>query len=307
MSYRIDSSRLIEFFNKKEGEIEYVRGDILASLAEVEVGAVTDNLSCPLLSFIGHTASDAQFLLESSEAKIVLVDKGLDVSNVKEKCLIISANARLLFCELLTFVDIDDLPENNAYIHDNVSIGLGTYIGNNCTIEEGVIIGRDCKIFHNVTILKGTVIGDRVSISPGVVIGTDGFGYERRDDGSYIKFPHIGNVVIGNDVDIGANTVIDRGSLGSTKIGNGVKIDNLVHISHNVEIGDNTLVIANAMVGGSVKIGKGSWIGPSSNIVDRKTVGKYAFIGMGVSIIQNVVDNGRYTLKNFLNVVRSRK
>ena len=129
-------------------------------------------------------------------------------------------------------------------IHDNVSIG------------EGTVIGHHCIIYPGVRIYPGMVIGNRVILHAGAVIGSDGFGNAPQSDGTWKKIEHLGNVIIGNDVEIGANTTVDRAEMESTIIGNGVKIDNLCQIAHNVQIGDNTVMAALSGIAGSTKIGK---------------------------------------------------
>ena len=167
-----------------------------------------------------------------------------------------------------------------AYIGENVvissgaRIGEGVQIGAGCVIENDVVIGDNTVIHPNVTIRFSTQIGDSCIISSGVVIGADGFGYERDGD-SYLKIPQLGNVRIGNKVEIGANSTVDRGALHDTVRHDGVKIDNLVQIGHNVEIGKHTVISAQSGVAGSTKLGE------------------YCLIGGGVSIRDNieVVDN----------------
>jgi UDP-3-O-[3-hydroxymyristoyl] glucosamine N-acyltransferase len=256
------------------------------------------------LSFVGRTAKDPAALLRSTRARFLIVDRGLDISELTRACAVRVENARLFMCEMLAYERNarDATIGEHAVIHESAVIGANSSIGNFTSIGKDVVIGESCVISDNVTLLDGVTLGNRVFVGPGCVIGTDGFGYEPRADGTYVKFPHIGGVVIGDDVEIGGNTVIDRGALGATIIESGVKIDNLVHISHNVRVGRNSLVIANAMIAGGVHVGEGSWIGPSSNILDRTLVGKKAFVGMGVSVIKSIPDHGRFTLKHFLKL-----
>lgn len=256
------------------------------------------------LSFVGRTAKDPAALLRSTRARFLIVDRGLDISELTRACAVRVENARLFMCEMLAYERNarDATIGEHAVIHESAVIGANSSIGNFTSIGKDVVIGKSCVISDNVTLLDGVTLGNRVFVGPGCVIGTDGFGYEPRADGTYVKFPHIGGVVIGDDVEIGGNTVIDRGALGATIIESGVKIDNLVHISHNVRVGRNSLVIANAMIAGGVHVGEGSWIGPSSNILDRTLVGKKAFVGMGVSVIKSIPDHGRFTLKHFLKL-----
>lgn len=141
-------------------------------------------------------------------------------------------------------------------------------------------------------------IGKRVRIGPGARIGFDGFGYEKNEDSSWEHFPHRGRVIIGDDVDIGANTCIDRGTLGDTVIENGVKIDNLVHVAHNVKIESNAIIIAGTVIGGGVRIGKNVWLSISSSIRDYVSIGDDAQIGMGAVVTKNIPAGKKWWIGN---------
>jgi UDP-3-O-[3-hydroxymyristoyl] glucosamine N-acyltransferase len=158
------------------------------------------------------------------------------------------------------------------------------------TAEIGyeVSIGEGTIIHSNVTIYSGVTIGDNCTIMAGAVIGSEGFGYEKDEDGDLFKIAHLGGVVIGNNVDIGANTCIDRGTLGHTIIEDGVKIDNLVHIAHNAHIKKGSVIIANAMIAGSVVVGENSWVAPSSSIREGLKIGNNALVGLGAVVVKDV-------------------
>ena len=177
-----------------------------------------------------------------------------------------------------------------ATIHETAKIGEGCYVGDHAVIEANVVMGNNCVIDHNTVIKEGTKIGNRVVIGCNCSIGGVGFGYEKEEDGDFELIPHIGNVVIEDDVEIGNNTCIDRAVMGSTVLHENVKVDNLVHIAHGVVVGRNSMVIANAMVAGSVVIGKNSWIAPSASILNQKTVGDDVVIGLGAVVLKDVVD-----------------
>jgi UDP-3-O-[3-hydroxymyristoyl] glucosamine N-acyltransferase len=149
--------------------------------------------------------------------------------------------------------------EKGARVADNVVIAAG------CVIERDVQIGPDCHIKSNVTLCREVQLGERVVIHPGVVIGADGFGIA-NDKGRWIKVPQVGRVVIGDDVEIGANTTIDRGAIDDTRIGNGVKLDNQIQIGHNVTIGDHTVIAGCVGIAGSTKIGSHCAIGGGTGI-----------------------------------------
>lgn len=172
----------------------------------------------------------------------------------------------------------------DAKLGDNIHIGPFAYLGA-CSVGDGSIIhGR-------VHVGDGTTIGRDVVIHPGTVIGTDGFGYERNEDGEMEKFPHIGGVVIEDEAEIGANSCIDRGTLGDTRICRGAKIDNLVHIAHNVVVGRDSVVIAHAMIGGSVDIGDRAWVAPGAIIRNAIGIGAEAVVGLGAVVTKTVPAN----------------
>ena len=143
-----------------------------------------------------------------------------------------------------------------SYIGRHTRIGDNTIIHQHVTIGEDCTIGKNCIFYPGVRIYPGMVIGDNVILHAGVVIGSDGFGNAPQPDGSWKKIEHLGNVIIGNDVEIGANTTVDRAQMESTIIGNGVKIDNLCMIAHNVVIGDHTVMAAQCGIAGSTQVGK---------------------------------------------------
>ena len=159
------------------------------------------------------------------------------------------------------FVDSSSSLGENVALGRNIVIGANCVIGNNVKIFHNTVlldnveVGDDSVLYQNISIREDCKIGKRVIIHPGAVIGADGFGYQKDEKGVYHKVPQIGNVVIEDDVEIGANTTIDRAALGSTIIKKGTKIDNLVQIAHNVSVGNNTVMSAQAGVSGSVKIG----------------------------------------------------
>jgi len=166
-------------------------------------------------------------------------------------------------------------------IHDNVSIG------------EGTVIGHHCIIYPGVRIYPGMVIGDRVILHAGAVIGSDGFGNAPQSDGTWKKIEHLGNVIIGNDVEIGANTTVDRAEMESTIIGNGVKIDNLCQIAHNVQIGDNTVMAALSGIAGSTKIGKNCILAGQVGIVGHLTIADNTTVCAKAGVIGNIRKSGQ--------------
>jgi len=175
----------------------------------------------------------------------------------------------------------------NAVIGAGARIGDRVWIGAQSTIGDGVIVGNDTRIHPNVTIYPGAGIGERVQLHAGCVIGSEGFGYVFAD-GAHRRLPHIGRCLIENDVEIGANTTIDRGSIDDTVIGAGTKIDNLVQVAHNVRIGRLCLILAQVGIAGSTRIEDGCIMGGQSGIAGHMTVGKGAKIAARAGVFGDV-------------------
>lgn len=170
-----------------------------------------------------------------------------------------------------------------AVIEEEVQIGAGTEIGAFCFLGKGARIGEGCRLHPRVTLYAGTRLANRVILHSGAVIGADGFGYV-ADAGKYWKFPQVGEVELRDDVEIGANTTIDRGSLGRTSIGAGTKLDNLVHIAHNVSIGESTVIAAQTGVSGSSVMGKNVAVGGQVGIADHCEIEDNAVLGAQAGI-----------------------
>ena len=180
-----------------------------------------------------------------------------------------------------------------AVVGENVEIGEGSSIGPRVVIGDGVRIGRDCRLLAGVTIYAGTELGDRVVAQAGAVLGSTGFGYVRvPETGEYVAFPQLGRLVVEDDVEIGANTTIDRGALGETRIGRGTKIDNLVHIGHNCKIGEDVVIAAQTGLSGSTVIGNGAVIGGQVGIGDHATIGPGVILGSGSGVLTGKKLNG---------------
>ena len=170
--------------------------------------------------------------------------------------------------------------EAGAVIGEDVWIGDGSRIGAGAILGTAVSIGRDCHIYPRAVIYGGTTIGDRVVVHAGVVLGADGFGYVRdRETGAYTQFPQQGTLHIEDDVEIGANTTIDRGALSETRIRRGTKLDNLVHIGHNCDIGEDVVIAAQTGISGSSTVGKGAILAGQVGIGDHAHVGPGVILG----------------------------
>jgi len=175
-----------------------------------------------------------------------------------------------------------------AYLGENVNIGNNTKIFPGVFIGDNVKIGNATIIHPGVKIYKDCVIGNRVAIHAGTVIGSDGFGFAPQADGSFKKVPQIGNVIIEDEVEIGANTTIDRATIGSTIIRAGAKLDNLIQVAHNVEIGNRTVIAAQAGISGSTKIGKGAMIGGQAGVVGHLQIGDGAKINAQSGVSKSI-------------------
>ena len=169
-------------------------------------------------------------------------------------------------------------------IEENVKVGEGTEIGAFCFLGHDARAGAHCRLYPHVTLYAGAWLGDGVILHAGAVIGSDGFGYV-AEEGKRWKFPQVGQVRIGNDVEIGANTTIDRGSLDRTEISAGAKIDNLVHIAHNVQIGENTVIAAQTGISGSAVIGKNVAFGGQAGLGDHCLIEDGAVIGAQAGVL----------------------
>ncbi|HZQ42701.1 MAG TPA: UDP-3-O-(3-hydroxymyristoyl)glucosamine N-acyltransferase [Acidobacteriaceae bacterium] len=168
----------------------------------------------------------------------------------------------------------------SAIIHPTAKLGARARIGAGTVIEANAILGDDCTLAANVTICQGVHIGHRVVVQSGAVLGSFGFGYARnRDTGEYLLFPQQGTLVIEDDVDIGANTTIDRGALGETRIGSGTKLDNLVHIGHNCRIGKNVIMAAQVGISGSCTIDDGAILAGQVGLGDHVHIGPGVVLG----------------------------
>ena len=172
------------------------------------------------------------------------------------------------------------LIDPRAIIHPSASVGERTHLGAGAVVEAGAILGNDCSIGANVTICQGVQIGHRVLVQPGAVLGSLGFGYARNPQtGEHVLFPQQGGLVIEDDVEIGANTTIDRGALGETRIGRGTKLDNLVHIGHNCILGKNVIIAAQVGLSGSCTIDDNVIIAGQVGLGDHVHIGPGVILG----------------------------
>ncbi len=182
----------------------------------------------------------------------------------------------------------------HSVIGKETRIEPGCQIGPGCLIEHNVQLGAESVLLGNVTIMHHCVVGERVLIHPGAVVGSDGFG-QANDNGRWIKIPQVGRAIIGNDVEIGANTTIDRGSIGDTVVEEGVKLDNLIHIAHNVRVGAHTVMAAGTGIAGSTTIGRNCMIGGSVGISGHLTIADNVTLTGRTTVLQSVKESGVYS------------
>lgn len=267
----------------------------------------------------------------STEASILMVDKNFIPKKAIKPTLIKVENVYASLAFLLEkfgsqHIDSQRVVSEKASIHPSVFLGKNVSIGDFCILEEGVFVGDDCVLKGHVYVGKNTTIGannliyagvkiyheckigNNDIIHAGVVIGADGFGFVPQEDGTYKKITQTGNVIIEDNVEIGANTTIDRASIGSTFIRKGVKLDNLIQIAHNVDVGENTVIAAQAGIAGSTKIGKNCLIGGQAAIIGHLTLGDNVQIQGQSAVIRNAESNSKlfgYPAINYYDYLRS--
>ena len=247
-----------------------------------------------------------------TKSTIVLIDKSVELEKPSPATLIRVDNAYECVAKLLQIYEaakprksgIDPLASISpkatvgkdvyvgafAVIGDNAVIGDGCQIYPHAVIGDGVKVGEQCLIYPNVTIYHGCVLGNRVTLHAGSAVGSDGFGFAPSANG-YDKIPQIGIVTIEDDVEIGANTCIDRSTMGSTYVRKGVKLDNLVQIAHNTDIGENTVMSAQVGIAGSTKVGQWCMFGGQVGIAGHITIGNKVFLGAQSGVPSSLGDN----------------
>jgi UDP-3-O-[3-hydroxymyristoyl] glucosamine N-acyltransferase len=304
------SLSLSELAARTDGNI--IRGEagsLFTGMAALDAAGPGD------ISFLGNEKYLPQFL--ATKAGAVIVPAGHDFGN-HPSALIAVANPSLAFAAVVRHFaseaakfspGIDPRavvspmakldPEKvriqaGAVVMDGAVIGDGTEIAPNAVIQDQAVIGRDCRIGANVTIRERCILGDRVFIQPGAVIGSDGYGYE-FSNGKHVKIDQVGIVEIGDDVEIGANTTIDRARFGKTVVGEGTKIDNLVQIAHNVVIGKHCLVISQTGLAGSSKLEDYVTVAAQSGVAGHVTIGAKAILAARTGVTTNLGGDETYS------------
>ncbi|HUP89235.1 MAG TPA: UDP-3-O-(3-hydroxymyristoyl)glucosamine N-acyltransferase [Longimicrobiales bacterium] len=258
--------------------------------------AALDRAAANELSFVAHT----KYLryLEQSTAGAILVTETLIPRGSTQLPRIVVQDVHRALAQVLNHFHPDERLQPGihptAVIGRNVQLGKGARVGAYCVIGDECAIGDNSWLYPHVTLYSNVRLGTRCIIHSGVRIGSDGFGYVFVD-GEHQKVPQVGSVVIGDNVEIGANTTIDRGSVGATEIGDGVKIDNLVHIGHNVRIGDLSVIVAQVGISGSTTIGKGVTIGGQAGINGHINIGDGAVIAGQAGVFSDVPAGATYS------------
>lgn len=279
----------------------------------VEQLAKIEEASTGSLSFLSNPKYE-QYLY-TTKASVVIVNDDLKLDRPISATIVRVKNAYLAFSTLLELYNKMRLDktgiEERAFIDTSAKIGKDAYVGAFAYIDRGAVIGERCKIYPHVyigdnvkigddtTLFPGVsvyfdcTIGERVIIHSGTVVGSDGFGFAPQEDGSYNKISQIGNVIIEDDVEIGANSVIDRATMGSTIIRKGVKLDNLIQIAHNVEIGQHTVIAAQSGISGSTKIGEHAVIGGQVGVVGHINIANGSQIQAQSGVNRTIAEEGK--------------
>lgn len=245
------------------------------------------------LDWINPLKPDKQKIAETSKAKVIIADKEVVFSETLKnqgKVLLVVDNPKLAIAKVGNEFFVEKpIPgiHPSAVIHPDAKIGENVFIGAN-TVIENCTIGDDTIIDANVHIYSPVIIGKHCVVKSGAVLGGMGFGFEKDENGNLFRFPQIGNLFIGDYVEIGANTCIDRGALSDTVIGDYCKINNLCHIAHNNKIGKNVVITAQVNISGSSVIENEVWIAPNASIRGWLTIGEGATIGMGAVVTKDV-------------------
>lgn len=250
--------------------------------------ADASNITESSLDWVNPAKLNKQSIAESSKAGVILVDNS--VTPIEGKTLIYVTNPKVALAKIGNgfFVEkYDNSIHPTAIINPKAKIGNNVYIGAYSIIGDAVI-GDDTVIDSNVRIYDSVVLGKGCYIKSGAILGGAGFGYERDENGNLFRFPQIGSLIMGDYVEVGANTCIDRGALSNTIIGNHTKINNLCHIAHNNVIGNNVAIAGCVNISGGNKIDDNVWIAPNSSLRGYVHIGESAFIGMGAVVVKDI-------------------
>jgi UDP-3-O-[3-hydroxymyristoyl] glucosamine N-acyltransferase len=282
-----------------------VNGELVGD-GSILISEATDlaNAGKGAISFLSD--SKKKSLLDSTSAEAIIVrldfvDDRFAVIRVKDPNLAFAQIHNIFISKpfIATGISPNAVVGENCLIPSDVSIGSMCVLGSDVELGERVVLhpgvvigdnvklGDECVVFPNVTIYSSCQLGQRVVIHSGTVIGSDGFGYATTSSGVHVKRPHVGRFIIQDDVEIGANVCVDRGTFGDTVIGSGTKIDNLVQVAHNVEIGENSLLVAQSAIAGSSSLGKNVILGGQTGLAGHIHLGDYTMVGAQSGVHNN--------------------
>ncbi|KIF82577.1 UDP-3-O-(3-hydroxymyristoyl)glucosamine N-acyltransferase [Noviherbaspirillum autotrophicum] len=299
--------------------VERLGGQLIGD-AETEVFGIAplDDANASHITFLSNPKLRAQAAQTKAAALILSAPDDAAVSSTYKGARIVTDNPYAYFARIAQlFAEQNAIPvvpgiDPQASVHPEAKVSADAYVGPHATIEAGAIIGKraiidagcfvgrngrvgaDTHFFANVTFHAGCEIGERGIVHSGAVIGADGFGFA-KEKGAWVKIPQIGRVVIGNDVEIGANTTVDRGALADTVIEDGVKLDNQIQIGHNCHIGAHTAMAGCVGVAGSAKIGKYCTFGGAAMVLGHLTIVDNVHISSGSMVSRSIMEPGQYT------------
>lgn len=250
------------------------------------------------LMFSKQLTEESKSVFKDVKDSIIIISKdcSTDVEVIKENNLVIYVdNPRREYAIILTFIlQFSLIKLGYKTLENNIVLGKNTIIGKNVSIEPGVFIDNNVEIGNNCVIMSGArikqyvKIGNNAVIRENCVIGGEGYGVERDDDGFTVRIPHLGGVIIGDNVEIGALTAVAAGTIEPTIIDDYVKVDNLVHIAHNCKIGRGSMIIACSEISGSTEIGENVWVAPNACVINKVKIGSNSTVGMGSVVIKDV-------------------
>lgn len=280
--------------------LDALGGELLGGSREMVISRVAplETADAGSISFLSNPRYEVQ-MAASKAACVVVAPAMQEAAQARGACVVI-ANPYVYFAKLTQFWKAQQQGgarfgvHASAVVDPSAEIDATAYIGPQCVVGAGAKIGAGTVLASRVTVADGCEIGQRCLIHPGVVIGADGFGFA-YDAGQWVKIEQLGCVRIGNDVEIGANTCVDRGALDDTIIEDGVKLDNLVQIAHNVHVGAHTVIAGNAGVAGSARIGKNCSIGGAANILGHLTIADGTSISPTSMVTRSIRQPGLYT------------
>lgn len=252
------------------------------NLAEVE------RVNESTLDWINPSKPNKQEVAEKSKARVLLVDSAM--KPIDGKTLIVVKNPKVTLAEIGNYFFVEKIKpciHPTAIIHPEAKIGRNCHIGSYTVIGKAVL-GDNCNIDANVRIYDDVVMGHDCVIKAGAVLGGAGFGYERDEEGNKFRFPQIGQLIVGNYVEVGSNTCIDKGALADTVIGNYTKINNLCHIAHNNKIGENVTITGCVNISGSNVIDDNVWIAPNASVKGWVHIGEGALVGMAAVVVKDI-------------------